>query len=62
MIQLKSDVIKVKDNGQWDSLDSLVGPQGPQGPQGPEGPSGASDWEDLENKPFESVGSGLSVD
>lgn len=37
------------------------GPAGPQGPQGPAGESGASAWDDISGKPFDSIGSGLSV-
>jgi len=49
MIQLKNDVIKVKENNEWSSVSSLTGPKGekgdtgatgPQGPQGIQGESG----------------------
>jgi len=41
------------------------GPQGPQGeigPAGPQGEPGTTHWSDLEDKPFETLGEGLSVD
>ena len=54
MIQLNSDSIKVKENGQWSSLASLTGPQGatgatgPQGPQGPQGIPGDDGYPTIE--------------
>ena len=39
-----------------------AGPQGPEGPQGPQGEPGVSgDWDELTNRPFETIGSGLEV-
>ena len=40
MIQLNSDSIKVKENGQWSSLASLTGPQGEKGETGATGSQG----------------------
>jgi len=40
MIQLKNDVIKVKENNEWSSVSSLTGPQGEQGIQGVQGEQG----------------------
>ena len=41
MIQLNSDSIKVKENGQWSSLASLTGPKGDKGDTGATGATGA---------------------
>ena len=40
MIQLNTDTIKVKENGQWSNLSSLTGPQGERGATGATGPQG----------------------
>lgn len=39
-----------------------TGAQGPQGIQGPQGPAGTTEWAGIEDKPFSTIGSGLSVD
>ena len=40
MIQLNTDTIKVKENGQWSNLSSLTGPQGERGATGETGAQG----------------------
>lgn len=40
MIQLNTDTIKVKENGQWSNLSSLTGPQGERGAKGETGAQG----------------------
>ena len=35
-----SDIFKVKQNGTWVGIPTLIGPQGPQGVQGEQGPVG----------------------
>jgi len=40
MIQLKNDVIKVKENNEWSSVSSLTGPKGEKGDTGATGPQG----------------------
>lgn len=39
-----------------------TGARGPQGIQGPQGPAGTTEWAGIEDKPFSTIGSGLSVD
>ena len=39
-----------------------TGAQGPQGIQGPQGPAGTTEWAGINDKPFSTIGSGLSVD
>lgn len=76
--EYNGNILYVKDeNGEWIPIPSIVGPEGkdgqpgPQGPAGPQGEPGekgeqgepgTTEWSGLENKPFESIGTGLSVD
>lgn len=38
-----------------------TGATGPQGPQGETGPAGTTQWSGIEDKPFSTIGTGLSV-
>ena len=48
-----SYILRVKLNDVWVEIPAI---------KGDKGDSGASDWDDVENKPFESVGETLVVD
>lgn len=45
-------------------IQGIQGPKGDTGetgPQGPQGPAGVSTWSEIEDKPFSTIGSGLTV-
>ena len=35
-----ADILKISNNGSWQTVIAMKGDQGPQGPQGPAGPNG----------------------
>ena len=60
-------ILKVlnEESSEWEPIEAIKGVDGepgPIGPAGPQGEPGTTHWGDLEDKPFETLGEGLSVD